>query len=118
MKPASVNEIKQKLKETDKKELIEICQRLARFKKENKELLTYLLFEEDDLPNYIKNVKEEIDEGFSQINISNVYFAKKNNPESFAHCQQTYSLHKQQNSRNRNPAPLSYQFQRIKIKLA
>lgn len=77
MKPASVNEIKQKLKETEKKELIEICQRLARFKKENKELLTYLLFEEDDLPNYIKNVKEEIDEGFSTINISNVYFAKK-----------------------------------------
>jgi len=77
MKPASVNEIKQKLKETDKKELIEICQRLARFKKENKELLTYLLFEEDDLSNYIKNVKEEIDEAFSQINVSNVYFAKK-----------------------------------------
>lgn len=77
MKPASVNEIKQKLKDTDKKELIEICQRLARFKKENKELLTYLLFGEDDLPGYIKNVKEEIDEGFSQINISNVYFAKK-----------------------------------------
>lgn len=77
MKPASVNEIKQKLKETDKKDLIEICQRLARFKKENKELLTFLLFEEDDLPNYIKNVKEEIDEGFSQINVSNVYFAKK-----------------------------------------
>ena len=77
MEPASVNEIKQKLKDTDKKDLIEICQRLARYKKENKELLTYLLFEEDDLPNYIKNVKEEIDEGFLQINISNVYFAKK-----------------------------------------
>jgi hypothetical protein len=77
MKPASVNEIKQKLKETDKKDLIEICQRLARFKKENKELLTYLLFEEGDLSNYIKNVKEEIDEGFSQINVSHVYFAKK-----------------------------------------
>jgi len=77
MKPASVNEIKNKLKETDKRELIEICQRLARFKKENKELLTYLLFEEEDLPNYIKNVKEEIDEGFLQVNTSSVYFAKK-----------------------------------------
>lgn len=77
MKPASVNEIKQRLRETDKKELIEICQRLARFKKENKELLTYLLFEENDLPNYIQNVKEEIDEGFAQINTSSVYFAKK-----------------------------------------
>jgi len=77
MKPASVNDIKQKLRDSDKKELVEICQKLARFKKENKELLTYLLFEEDDLPNYIKNVKEEIDEGFQQVNTSNVYFAKK-----------------------------------------
>ena len=77
MKPASLNDIKQKLKETDKKDLLEICQRLARFKKENKELLTFLLFEEDDLPNYIKNVKEEIDEGFQQVNTSSVYFAKK-----------------------------------------
>ena len=77
MKPASVNEIKQKLRETDKKELIEICQRLARFKKENKELLTYLLFEEDNLPNYLINVKEEIDEGFLEVNTSSVYFAKK-----------------------------------------
>jgi len=77
MKPASANEIKQKLKETEKKELIEICQRLARFKKENKELLTYLLFEEDDLHNYLKNVKEEIDEGFLQVNTLSIYFAKK-----------------------------------------
>jgi len=77
MKPASVNEIKQRLKELDKKELIEICQRLARFKKDNKELLTYLLFEEDDLSHYIKNVKEEIDEGFRQVNTSSAYFAKK-----------------------------------------
>jgi len=77
MKPASVNEIKQRLKEIEKKELVEICQRLARFKKENKELLTYLLFEEDDLQGYIQNVKQEIDEGFLQVNLSNVYFAKK-----------------------------------------
>ncbi len=77
MKPASVSEIKQQLKELDKKELIEICLRLARFKKDNKELLTYLLFEENNLPNYIQNVKEEMDEGFLQVNTSSVYFAKK-----------------------------------------
>lgn len=77
MKPASVNEIKQQQKDLEKKQLVEICQRLARFKKENKELLSYLLFEENDLSNYINNVKEEIDEGFTQVNTSNVYFAKK-----------------------------------------
>ena len=77
MKPAPVSEIKNALQQLDKTGLIAICQRLARFKKENKELLTFLLFEENDLPNYIKNVKEEIDEGFTQVNTSNIYFAKK-----------------------------------------
>src|SRR5215213_8617301 len=77
MKAASVNEIKQELKESSAAHLTELCLRLARFKKENKELLTYLLFEADDLPAYINNVKQQIDEDFSQINITNVYFAKK-----------------------------------------
>lgn len=77
MKAASVNEIKQQLKEVNPTELIELCLRLARFKKENKELLTYLLFEADDLQAYIANVKKQMDEDFSQINISNLYFAKK-----------------------------------------
>ena len=77
MKAASVNEIKQQLKATNPTQLIELCLRLARFKKENKELLTFLLFEADDLPAYINSVKQQIDEEFSQINISNIYFAKK-----------------------------------------
>lgn len=77
MKPASVNDIKQRLKEAEKKELIELCLRLARFKKDNKELLTYLLFEADDLTSYIQNARESIDTEFAAINTSNVYFAKK-----------------------------------------
>ena len=77
MKAASSNEIKQGLKELSQSKLIDICLRLARFKKENKELLTYLLFEADDLEAYIANVKQEIDEGFSEMNTSNLYFAKK-----------------------------------------
>ena len=77
MKAASASEIKQELKNRDKGELVELCLRLSRYKKENKELLTYLLFEADDLPLYIRHVNEEIDEGFSSINTTNVYFAKK-----------------------------------------
>ena len=77
MKAASINEIKQELKEIDKKELVDLCLRLARYKKDNKELLTYLLFEERDISNYIKNVKELIDFGFTEINQSNIYLAKK-----------------------------------------
>ena len=77
MKAASANEIKQQLKAISHAQLTELCLRLARFKKENKELLSFLLFEADDLPVYINSVKQQIDEEFSQINTSNIYFAKK-----------------------------------------
>ena len=77
MKAASANEIKQRLKVLDNKDLVELCLRLSRYKKENKELLSFLLFEADDLPHYISSVKEEIDELFAGVNTSSVFFAKK-----------------------------------------
>ena len=77
MKAASAQEIKATLKQKDAKELVEICLRLARYKKENKELLSFLLFEADDLPAYVKSVNEEIDEIFTTVNTNSVYFAKK-----------------------------------------
>ncbi|MGN6166409.1 MAG: hypothetical protein ACTHOF_17895 [Flavisolibacter sp.] len=77
MKAASSNEIKQELKELSQTKLVDLCLRLARFKKENKELLTYLLFEADDVEGYIRNVKQEIDESFAEINTSGIYYAKK-----------------------------------------
>ena len=77
MKASSVHEIKQELKERDKKELVEICLRLAKYKKENKELIDFILFQSHNLEDYIDQVKAEIDEGFSQMNTTNLYFAKK-----------------------------------------
>jgi len=77
MKAASAQEIKVALKQMDAKELLNICLRLSRYKKENKELLTFLLFEADDLPAYIKSVNEEIDQGFASLNTDTYYFAKK-----------------------------------------
>ncbi|MDQ6609101.1 MAG: hypothetical protein M3Y85_04705 [Bacteroidota bacterium] len=65
------------LKELDGKSIMELCLRLARYKKENKELLTFLLFEVDNLPIFIQGVNKEIDEGFASINTSNFYLAKK-----------------------------------------
>lgn len=78
MKAASVKDIGSALEHQPVSELVQICQRLARFKKENKELLTYLLFEASDEEEYIRGVKAEIDEAFSQINTTSLYFAKKN----------------------------------------
>lgn len=77
MKAASAQEIKNSLKQKDAKELVEICLRLARYKKENKELLTFLLFEADDLPAYVASVNAEIDEVFTTVNTNSVFFAKK-----------------------------------------
>ncbi len=78
MKAASSKEIKSALLEQSSTQLIDLCLRLARFKKENKELLTYLLFEEQDEDAYIHSAKKVIDEGFDTLNIQSVYIAKKN----------------------------------------
>lgn len=77
MKAATVHEIKQELIASKPAGLVELCLRLARFKKENKELLTYLLFEAHDEQGYITSVKQEVDELFETINIAHLYFAKK-----------------------------------------
>ena len=77
MKAATINELKQELVNSTPTQLTELCLRLARFKKENKELLTYLLFEAHDTAAYIKSVKEELDSQFEGMNKSNVYFVKK-----------------------------------------
>jgi hypothetical protein len=77
MKAASSQEIKLQLQKSAKPELVALCLRLARFKKDNKELLDYLLFQSHDLEGYITMVKAEIDEGFAQVNTSSVFLAKK-----------------------------------------
>ena len=77
MKASTINELKQELINTPAPKLVELCLRLARFKKENKELLTYLLFEAHDTSAYIKSVKETMALQFTDINKSNVYYIKK-----------------------------------------
>lgn len=77
MKAATINELKQELQNITPVKITELCLRLARFKKENKELLTYLLFEAHDTTAYIENVKAAMDDQFEDINKSNVYFIKK-----------------------------------------
>ena len=77
MRSSSIHEIKQELVTLNAGDVTTLCLRLARFKKENKELLTYLLFEAKDEENYIKNIKQEIKELFAEINLSHLYFAKK-----------------------------------------
>jgi len=77
MKSATIANIRKELKHKSNEELAELCLRLSRFKKENKELLTYLLFEADYEAGYIETIKAEIDEQFDQINTSSFFYIKK-----------------------------------------
>lgn len=59
------------------KELLHLCLQLARYKKENKELLNYLLFDGNDEQSYIRSVKAEIEEEFKVIHQRSFFQAKK-----------------------------------------
>ncbi len=77
MKAATVVQLKKELQHRNPDEILQLCLRLARFKKENKELLTYLLFEADHEEGYIEAVKAEMDEAFSEINTNSYFYIKK-----------------------------------------
>jgi hypothetical protein len=77
MKAFSLKELKTELSTLSAHDVTEICLRLAKFKKENKELLTYLLFHAGDEASYLSEVKDYIAEQFEGINQSNLYLTKK-----------------------------------------
>ncbi|MGK0253995.1 MAG: DNA repair photolyase [Mariniflexile sp.] len=77
MKAVTLKEIKQELNTLSTDDVQELCLRLSRFKKENKELLTYLLFESHNEERYIESVKSYIDEQFELINTSSYFYIRK-----------------------------------------
>lgn len=77
MKAASIVELRKELEHLDKEKLKQLCLRLSRFKLENKELLTYLLFESEDESSYIQSIKNQLDTLFLDINTNNYFYVKK-----------------------------------------
>jgi hypothetical protein len=77
MKASSIKEIKSELSSLSAESLQDLCLLLARFKKENKELLSYQLFEAQDEEGYVQKAKETLDESFENLNIQSTYIAKK-----------------------------------------
>ena len=77
MKAVSVTTIKKELQYYPQQDLIALCLRLSTFKKENKELLTYLLFESDDESSYIASIKEHIDNQFELVNTKSYFYIRK-----------------------------------------
>ena len=77
MKAAGIRELKKELLNKSHKDLIDVCLKLARFKKESKELLTYLLFEASNEEAYRDSIKEEIEERFLELKSGSYYYMKK-----------------------------------------
>ena len=77
MKAVSIAKIKKELKLLNEDEHAELILKLARFKKDNKELLTYLLFEAEDENGFIEVIKEEMDALFAEINTNHIYYVRK-----------------------------------------
>lgn len=77
MEVAPVREIKKELKNLPPEEIQAIVLRLAKYKKENKELLSYLLFDSWNEEEYIRRVREQIDLEFMSLNRNSFYLAKK-----------------------------------------
>ncbi|PQJ78049.1 hypothetical protein [Polaribacter porphyrae] len=77
MKAATIKSLKDELSHKSSDELKRLCLQLARFKVENKELLTYLLFEAHNEEQYIENCKSFIDTLFDEIDTQNAYYVRK-----------------------------------------
>lgn len=77
MKVPSISEIKKEIVQLPQEELVTLVLALSKYKKENKELLNYLLFESDFENNYIDKIKEDLDLQFSELNTSQIRYLKK-----------------------------------------
>jgi hypothetical protein len=73
----SISELNKQLQQLPPKKIAEICIRISKHKKENKELLDYLLNESDDEESFREKIKRETEQQFQEMNRSNLYLAKK-----------------------------------------
>lgn len=78
MKTTSISEIKKELQELELRTLVELCLELAKYKKDNKEFLGYLLFDAHNKTAFMAGVKTHMDTQFSEIDTgNNLYYVKK-----------------------------------------
>lgn len=77
MKAASIAVLKKELQHCSQEELIALCLRLAKFKIENKELLSYLLFQAHNEDTYVTTVTSVLDAQFNSINTTSFHYIKK-----------------------------------------
>src|SRR5262245_43426580 len=78
MRTSTIHELKKELQHLSASELVELCISLTKYKKDNKEFLTYLLFDAHNKERFANEVKLEINQQFFELNPQiNLYYAKK-----------------------------------------
>ena len=77
MKPASISTLRKELDRLPPKELAQLCLRLVKYNKENKELLSYLIFDAENEEGFIEGVKAQIIAQFKEINTSSMFYVRK-----------------------------------------
>lgn len=77
MKVEKLSDLKKELKSLNSERMIEICLKLSKYKKENKELLSYLLFDSTNPLNYAENVKEMLEPSFLSLSRSSYTSTKE-----------------------------------------
>lgn len=76
MQISGLQEQKKELKQLGAPELAELCLRLSKYKKENKELLHYLLFHQHNPQAYTEAIKVHLQADFDSLNASSYYAVK------------------------------------------
>jgi hypothetical protein len=77
MKTPALKEIRQELDNLPASRVMELFLRLIRSRKENKELISYLLFESHNEAGYIESIRHGIDEEFNSLPAATSYLTKK-----------------------------------------
>lgn len=77
MKTRSISDIKKELLQLDKKDLVENCLRLAKYKTDNKALLSYLLFNAGNEDEALQSMKKSISEDFIEVPPLDKFYSKK-----------------------------------------
>ncbi len=77
MKAATLHQIKKELETTSPQKILSLLLKMIKSKTENKELISYLLFDEDNLSGYIADLKEDLTELLKDIKYIPPYQAKR-----------------------------------------
>jgi membrane-anchored protein YejM (alkaline phosphatase superfamily) len=81
----SLNQIKKELQSLPHSEMLELCLKLAKFQKANKEVIAYLLFESSNPEQFIETQKEWVSNAFATSYWNTYYMTKKHLRKILSH---------------------------------